>query len=229
MKIIVFADIHGNQYTFKKFLNEINKNDYDYVLFLGDIMGYYYGQSYIIKKMMDMDDKLISVLGNHDYQYLNLENSDLKLLTEKYGRSYELYKGCNEIVDYLKRINTIESLVIDGKNIILMHGNFSSNLEGRIYPSNKEIIKEVEGIDYVFFAHTHYRMDEVRGQTHWINPGSLGQPRDGKKPSYCIVDLSCKKVEYISIEYDKSDLIREIDKNDSNNLYLKKILYRERT
>ena len=59
-----------------------------------------------------------------------------------------------------------------------------------------------------------------------VNPGSLGQPRNSGLPTYAIIDCSLKKAIFREISYDKADLIRQIDKLDGNNEYLKKILYR---
>ncbi|WBW96221.1 metallophosphoesterase family protein [Oceanirhabdus sp. W0125-5] len=227
MKIVIFGDIHGNRYAFDCFLDEIKKIDSEYIFFTGDIMGYYYNQSYIVRKLASID-KLISVLGNHDKMYLDANNNedDLIKLSNKYGRSYILCSKDTFISEYLRKQKEKVDITIVNRRIILVHGSIDNFINGRIYPDKVGELSEIINVDYVLFGHTHYRMNEKIGNTRWVNPGSLGQPRDGKEPSYCIIDLENDTVEYKTIFYNKKLLLEEIRNNDPDNIYLKEVLFR---
>ena len=71
MRLLIFSDIHGNQYAWQAFLCKLEDIEYDSVIFLGDIFGYYYGQKEIIEDLLVMKD-LIWLRGNHDQLFLEL-------------------------------------------------------------------------------------------------------------------------------------------------------------
>ena len=60
-----------------------------------------------------------------------------------------------------------------------------------------------------------------------INPGSIGQHRDGGKPSYVVIDTNKNTEAFYEIDYDKESLIREIYNNNETLTYLIEILNRE--
>ena len=48
MRLIIFSDLHGNSYALDAFLSQIKEEPYDYLVFCGDIFGYYYDQHEIM-------------------------------------------------------------------------------------------------------------------------------------------------------------------------------------
>lgn len=58
--------------------------------------------------------------------------------------------------------------------------------------STKRIEHEAKecGADIVLYGHTHVGDCRYENGTYILNPGSLGCPRDGKPPSYAILDVS---------------------------------------
>lgn len=225
MKILVFGDIHGNIYVLDELLSIIKNNKFDYIFFTGDIMGYYYHQIRVINRMKKIAD-LISVLGNHDKLYIEGANQKeiLSRLSRRYGKSYIKLFNNYFVKNYLNMQYEKIDITINGKRIILTHGNIEDNLNGRVYPDDH--VSEVKDIDYVIMGHTHYKLDKKIGRTRWINPGSLGQPRDGGLPSYCIIDVDSDSVKFKSIDYNKTQLLNDIKRYDADNKYLTSILFR---
>ena len=90
MKLVVFSDIHGNSYALDAFLKKIKTISYDYLVFCGDIFGYYYNQKEIIRKLSEMDG-LIWLKGNHDAYFLEIyqRNVNAEYYIEQYGHSYD--------------------------------------------------------------------------------------------------------------------------------------------
>lgn len=48
---------------------------------------------------------------------------------------------------------------------------------------------KANGCDIVCYGHTHVAADEVVNGVRFINPGSLWRSRDGRGPSYAIMDI----------------------------------------
>ncbi len=73
-----------------------------------------------------------------------------------------------------------------GKKIVCTHGHLqhvSFGLSGL-----KKLAQDNEA-DLVLFGHTHERRCEYKNGVYYINPGSIGKPRDGKGPSYAAIDI----------------------------------------
>lgn len=232
MKFIIFSDIHGNQYAFNAFLKEIKQVDYDKIIFCGDIFGYYYGQQEIID-CLEKIENLIWIQGNHDSYAVEAyyDKSKVQALVEKYGHSYE---RMFDYLDsrYLKRIERLPimyELEADKKKIGIFHGTPDNILEGRLYPKDSITnLKPYQNYDYVILGHTHFKMMRRCKDTIILNPGSLGQQRDGRGFGYMILDTGKNTVEFRNIEYSKEKLYEEIEKYDSGMDKLKEILERKK-
>lgn len=233
MKIAFVADIHGNICAFEEFLLDIEKNKIDTFFFCGDIFGYYYQQNKIIDLLRDKNNLCKCILGNHDKMFLDLLDgkiSDTNLII-KYGNSYKdiTNKISQENIEFLKTLPVKLEVKIQDKKIVICHGSLTDNLNGRIYPDT--VIDNIDlytRYDYVILGHTHHKMIRKIKSTYVINPGSIGQQRDGKGSSYLILDLDKNKFEFKIIEYDIQKLIYEINYNDLGNEKLREVLRRKR-
>lgn len=236
MKYLVFSDVHGNQYALKQMLCDVQNKEIDGYIFLGDICGYYYGQNECLDLLRGLDNAFL-IKGNHDRYYINmLESRDrLSKLVDAYGNSYMQCLGL-ENLKYLNCFSERLKLCIDGKRILCVHGGLHNSFEERIYPDSaweymNRYCQLFDAYDYVFTGHTHYSFYKKQRKTVWVNPGSVGQPRDGLGAKYCIVDFSNDRCQFYEIIYDKKVLTEEILQNhesQKNQDYLINILYRER-
>ncbi|MBE6849073.1 MAG: metallophosphoesterase [Ruminococcus sp.] len=73
-----------------------------------------------------------------------------------------------------------------GHKIFAAHGDryqvkFGSN---RIRYEAKSV-----GADIILFGHTHMRQNVYDDGLYIVNPGSLGAPRDGKRPGFAVIDV----------------------------------------
>ena len=159
-KIAIFSDIHGNYQALKSILEDISKDDYDYVICLGDVVGI--GPN--SKECLDalIDSNVIMILGNHERYVLNDKSrkrlsSDL-VEHEKWVESLLSEKEFS----YLRNCLLRKDLLIEGK--IFSFSHFLIEDENSDYPfysldilkddSVKEIIKNYEA-DYIFCGHYH--------------------------------------------------------------------------
>ncbi len=226
MKIIAFSDIHGNQYAFHEFVKQIKTIAYDYLFFCGDIHGYYYGQSSIVRRMGQLEH-LYAVKGNHDQMAIDIADGRqaAEQYFEKYGHSYEMLTYDN--IQFVRNLPELIELDVDGKKCVILHGTLDDRLNGRMYP--KDQVKKGElyqAYDYVFCGHTHFQMIKKCGRATIINAGSLGQQRDGKGFCFVYVDTQSWQVEYRQIRYDMSKLETEVRKYDPDNEKMITILHR---
>lgn len=232
MKIVIFSDIHGNKFAFDELMKNISSIDYDYIIFGGDIFGYYYNQEYIIKKLEKMKN-LIWLKGNHDQNFLDVYmNSSLeKELVKNYGHSYARIrdKFSLDIYEKIRDLPEYAEMGIDGIKVGIFHGTPDSYLTGRFYPDN-EIEDETlySKYDIVILGHTHFQMVKKVGKTLVINPGSAGQPRDGRGYSYAIYDSDSGVVEFNTFTYDVRKLYNQIERYDRGLTKLKEVLERKR-
>ncbi len=88
--------------------------------------------------------------------------------------------------DFMSREPTVGVTEVCGKKILYTHGHFHSVRFGT--SGIKSLAKQNEA-DLVLFGHTHIRHAEYEDGIYYVNPGSLGEPRDGKAPSYAVIDV----------------------------------------
>ena len=233
MRLLFFSDIHGNNHAFDVFVKNLSTQNEQYkLIFLGDFIGYYYGANQIISYCRE--NNISCVLGNHDKYFLDILDGKVSLekYVQKYGHSYEIALNTvsKENVSFLRKLDKNIILTSANKKVYICHGSPLDNLEGRIYPDTDLSIFEtvVEGFKYVITGQTHHKMNRIYGSTIFLNPGSLGQQRDGKGCSYMILDLQKKIHSFHTVNYAIRSLEKEIDRYDAGRNGLKDVLRRTR-
>lgn len=227
MKLGIFADIHGNLFSFENIYFELKKEKCDMYLFLGDICGYYYRQNEIIDMLANMP-QLEIIAGNHDVLFLkSLEDENvMRSYTDKYGLSFQFLKetiGSNHL-DFLR--NLPKEFHLETEGIAAFHASPWDPMEEYIYPdSPMERFKRLP-FKLVFLGHTHHPMYIKLQDIRVINPGSAGQPRNGGWPTYALYDTRTKELEIKQVHYNVIGLIDEIKRQKDENPYLIRALHR---
>lgn len=226
MKVIIFSDVHGNKIALENMLKEECPKKEDVCIFCGDLLGYYYSEESVLHLLQGIP-KLYAVKGNHDYYYATMTTSGKNdILKQKYGSSYNTCKG--DVCNYINSLPNYLTFTIESKKFFLCHGSMDNHLEGRIYPDTR--LEEVN-YDYVLHGHSHYQMKRIIGSTVYINPGSLGQPRDGKGFSYCVMNMQQSGIENIkfkTVDITISTLQEECLQNEGIVTYANTVLNREK-
>lgn len=218
MNIVIFSDIHGNQYSFQKFIEIVAELNAAEIWFLGDLIGYYYGSSEILAEFRRRN--IQQILGNHDQYFLDMVNGKRSVtqLCARYGQSYRiaLNQFSKEDVQYLAQLPTKIERNFDGTRILATHGAPWDQLEGRVYPDTDPNLldKWCANYDFMFLGHTHHQMSLNVSGCQVINPGSLGQQRDGKGCSFLILDTESGLITRLTVNYDIELLKREILSHD---------------
>ncbi|MGC8599182.1 MAG: metallophosphoesterase family protein [Thermoplasmata archaeon] len=224
-KILVVSDIHGNYDALK----EVLKEDFDFLIFSGDSVDYGPEPEKVVDELMNICYK--GVMGNHDSA--NAFSIDCKC-SEKYHdlsvKTREYLKGnlTKRHINFLGLLPLFNNFEIDGLRFTLVHGSLIDFLYDYVTPEmdDDEIVEKFKRSesDYVIFGHTHLPMVRKIGKTIYLNPGSVGQPRDGDpRASFAVIDTSKNSVEILRKEYPVEDTISKImslglDENSKSQL-----------
>lgn len=230
MKLIVFSDIHGNSYALHKFMEKIKCLEYDFLVFCGDIFGYYYNQKEVLEMLSSMD-RLIWLRGNHDGYFLRIYGGEEPEgpYVDRYGHSYSklTQRFCKEETRLIASHGFFYEADWGGQKIGIFHGTPGNHSEGRLYPDTFIVDSgEYQKYGIVILGHTHCRMLRSVGKTLIVNPGSLGQPRDGKGYSFAVIDTDLKSAVFETVEINRELLYQQIEKFDPNLKKLKEVLER---
>ena len=228
MKICLFSDIHGNGPAFEAACGKLLDERADLNIFLGDLCGYYFDELEVYQELIRMPN-LIALRGNHDNMFIAAAegNEDIKdAYIARYGSSITkfLRKVFHPLVAWLK--TRPEVYMREDLDLACYHGSPMDHSGGYIYPDTGLDAIRDEQRSNIFLGHTHYPMCRFDGAKLVVNPGSLGQPRQNGWPTYAVITLPERKVEFKEIMYDVDALISRIEKNGEMNSYLKDVLLR---
>lgn len=223
----LLSDVHGNAPALRAALDFLGDR-VDCFLFAGDCAGYYPFVNECIG-MFPME-KFFGVRGNHDEFLLQcIETGTLPAdYQKKYGSA--LIRSLASLTDRSKNVliemPRQQEIVLEGSRIALFHGSPWDPLNGRVYPDFSDW-QQFDGLsfDYLILGHTHYAMEKRFGDLTIINPGSVGQPRDGKKGAcFAELDTARGQVRFYTVPYNSRQVIEDARINDPENSYLVQVL-----
>ena len=222
-RLCIISDIHGNLEALRKVL-ELLKGFDSPIVCLGDIVGYGANPNECIRLIKDRQIK--SVMGNHDAAAIGLMDLNWFNPTAKQAIKWTANKLAVESKSFLE--SQKKSIKIGGA--FLVHGspmNPITEYVNNISVANDcfEFIEE----DITLVGHTHvplsfaYNRDQIKVE-HYIdggkftingrcilNPGSVGQPRDGNKmASFAVIDFKVKEFTVYRTHYDVNLASRKI-------------------
>ena len=201
-QILLLSDIHGNLPALEAVLAEVRHAAIDAVWNLGDITGY-------VPFPVEVIDLLerqhaVSVIGNYDLKVLDFEKHKHAWKGKKRPDKYAAFEWNSRQLtrharDYLESIPEVTHVRIGGLEVALVHA--SRGAAGPpITPETPtdhllELAKEHQA-DVVLFGHSHIPMFRRTRDKVFINPGSIGIPRDRKPAAhYAILTFSGESVD----------------------------------
>ncbi len=214
MKILVISDVHGNLEA----LNTVLKVPHDTVIFAGDIVDYGPRPAECIDRIKET--AFIMVRGNHDNAVAF--NTDCGCSAAMHDLSVTSREYTNRVirkdqVEFLQKLPLKESFRIDGKKIFLVHASNSNPLFQYLKPgetSENKFKKEFGSIDadFIIYGHTHLPLilkNVAKGII--LNPGSVGQPRDGDpRASFAIINTKSNTVKIKRLDYNIKKVEKQI-------------------
>lgn len=209
MKTLLISDIQGNYQALKEILDEEN---YDRIYCMGDIVDYGPSPEECIQELRDKAD--IVIRGNHDNAVAT--GADCGCSYEIKDLSEEVRSITNELLSE-ESIEYLNDLPFEEEE----DGFFFSHAgKGDLYKYLKPETPEEEfsafsdlNQEIVLLGHTHIPMDRTIGGKRFLNPGSLGQPRDDdSRASYAV--LEDREIDFKRMEYDIEKVKRSLDKKE---------------
>lgn len=206
MKIGLTADIHANVIALQAVLNDMD--DVDRIICAGDLVGYNPYPNETIELLMDRNVHCVS--GEHDKAVVT---RDTQWFNHEAAATLK-WTAANLNRGNLRFLETLpDHMELDG--ITIYHGNPNSIKDFVFEYDQEKICGVFDSIDHkVFtFGHTHIPVHKLCGDKMVLNPGSVGQPRDGNnKASYAIYDTDTHEFEIKRVDYDYQTVQSQIRK-----------------
>ncbi len=238
VRVLIISDIHANIHALESVINSVDK--YDYIVFVGDSVDYGPNPVEVVDWLRENAD--IAVMGNHDNAVA--WNVDCKCGEKTWELSVYSRKNISlrlldkNHIEFLRKLPSKASLTLDDLDLFIVHGSPKNPLYGYVYPSlnDAELLEELKvkslvgspreiNADFVILGHTHISMYRIIENKVIINPGSVGQPRDGdNRASYGILDTKNKSFEIKRIKYPIDKVIDELKKLKLEKRYEKWII-----
>ncbi len=226
MRYAILADIHGNLTAFQAVLDDATKQGgFDEIWCLGDIVGYGPEPHQCIELLRSF--KHLCVAGNHDWAAIgNMDTSDFNPAAAQ-ACQWTAKQLTGDDIAYL----TALPLTIVQDDFTLAHGSPREP----IWEYLLSVELAIENLDYFtttycLIGHSHvplvfeqiehgmaYRVlahgmrIELGKNRLILNPGGVGQPRDGDpRAAYAIYDSEEQVVSHYRVEYDISATQRKM-------------------
>lgn len=220
MRYLLISDIHANLAAFEVVLEDA-KGQYDKVWCLGDMVGYGPNPNECVELLLTLDH--LCLAGNHDWAVLDKLDMDDFNADAKWVSLWSREQLTDKVFNYLDQLPVA---LIEEEFYTLVHASprhpiWEYTLSPKIAQPNFRHFRT----PYCFVGHTHqpvvFQEAETPGemcrgwvpqfnQDAWelgerrliINPGSVGQPRDGDpRAAYAILDVATKTLENRRVDY----------------------------
>jgi len=221
MRYLVLTDIHANLEALDACLADARRRTFDRTLVLGDLVGYGADPNAVIERIQGLAPTAV-VRGNHDKVACGLDQAEGFNMVAKSAAHWTLDVLRPEHRAWLAALP--EGPTIVSELIEICHGS--------PFDEDAYIFDELDAVRAIkmasrplcLFGHTHYpatfelwngEFEALGAPTvaeaylpmrdagrYLVNPGSVGQPRDGDpRAAYAIVDEEQKRVELLRIDY----------------------------
>lgn len=225
MKLAVIGDVHANLPALEAVLAAIEVQRVDRVLCMGDTVGYHAEPVECLRLIEQVADA--GVLGNHDWMALG---GDLAAGTNPLAERVVAWTRARLDRAARKYLAGLPRCAVDPSGAVLAHGCFLNDEFHRGYTTSLTLTVNLHVValcadwpQVALCGHTHVPMCgwlDADGATHeadvsapvqWpadarsvlINPGSVGQPRDGDpRASFAVVDTGQCRMRIHRVVYD---------------------------
>jgi putative phosphoesterase len=207
MRILLLADVHGNWPALQAI-----QEPHDVCVCLGDLVDYGLEPAPCIDWVRRNARHVVR--GNHDHAVAQdvrvVGRTGFKYLTGV-TRPLTRERLAEDDLRYLSRLPVSQTATLDSTRFLLVHATPRDPLD-EYAPADAEFwarrLTDVEA-DVVCVGHTHQQYVLEVGGKLVINPGSVGQPRDGDpRAAYAVVEDN--RVELKRVEYPVEDAVRVV-------------------
>ena len=229
MRYLILSDLHANLEALEAVLRDCS-GKYEQIVCCGDLVGYGADPNPVTEWVRDHCP--VVVRGNHDRASTGQDDLEWFNPVARAAAVWTQQNLSPEIAQYVHDLPH-GPLTVDGFEVV--HGSPFDEDEYVIGATEAEQAFSYLESRIAFFGHTHVqggfiwnqsrvetilRMSQNRKSetleidpdcAYLINPGSVGQPRDGDpRAAYAVYDSTEKRVEYYRVEYDVAGAQRKI-------------------
>ena len=199
MRALILSDIHGNLPA----LEAVLARPHDRVICLGDVVGYGPEPGACLRILRE--EKAIMIPGNHDLAWSHGIPPRCRPAFESLAASIaSVTKGQLSHADltYLGALPLTRSVHWGEVRCLLVHATPSDPLYRYLGPELEAWHQEMAecAAAWAVVGHTHLQFDLELGAKRVLNPGSVGQPKDGDpRAAYALLEgghLRLERVEY---------------------------------
>ncbi|WP_394740818.1 metallophosphoesterase family protein [Natronococcus roseus] len=197
MQVGLISDVHGNRVALEAVLADMPA--VDELLCAGDVVGYNPWPAACVDELRER--AVPTVMGNHDAAVV--EETPFRFNSmAKAGVEHALEQLSADQLEWLADLPE-ERLACDDR-VKLVHGHPDDPERYTHYTRPAEFSPRLlDDEDVLVLGHTHIQHVERYGEGIVVNPGSVGQPRDGDpRAAYAVVDLEAMTIETHRVEYD---------------------------
>jgi predicted phosphodiesterase len=222
MRLLVFSDVHANATALEAVL-EACAGRWEHAVCLGDIVGYGPDPNEVVERARSLVSAIVR--GNHDKAVSGISDVEDFNPAARAAVEWTLGQLRPENLSYLRSLPA-GPLETDG--VVLVHGAVEDEDE-YVFAAEQALPGLLASPRPVtFFGHTHIqggfsydgaRTDRIESRPglgtsfsavnlepktrYLLNPGSVGQPRDGDaRAAFAIADLEKRRVEFWRVPYD---------------------------
>lgn len=219
MRIVLLSDIHANVSAFLAVIQDVKSLEgIDAYVLLGDLINYGPRPNEVIEIVKQLSKPImVNLWGNHEY---SIFGGSLDRFSTDRGRAVLGYTDSiltKESRDYLDvQLNHAgcQEEEIEGDSFLFVHGNLDDPYWGKFGIDSMNDSRYAK-YDFVVTGHSHvphylehfFDSNKVefrnKKRTTFINPGSVGQPRNQNPyAQYGILDSKTGNYEHRAVWYD---------------------------
>ncbi|TQQ83832.1 metallophosphoesterase [Halonotius terrestris] len=208
MRYGVVADIHGNIPAFEAVIDAMPA--VDAWLCAGDVVGYNPWAAECVAQIRELD--AATVMGNHDRAVASDTGFRFNSMASA-GVEYARKELDNDAIDWLAALPDRRT-VADGE-VLIVHGH-PEDPDRYTYPDDFSPAMLEDDACLTITGHTHVQGVREFDEGVVMNPGSVGQPRDGDPDAaFAVVEIDDEthdiEVETHRVAYDIDRVIDAVD------------------
>lgn len=213
MLVGIISDVHANAPALSSILSDFKGLGVTTIIHAGDIIGYGPYPNETIRLFRDWN--IYSILGNHDRALIS---GDVRKFSPHAAQALRWTDRTVSVQerDYIKGLNESEVVIIDGIRIGLFHGS-PRNRDERVAYGDLAVRRVMPAFlaktncKVVVLGHTHKQFKLKFPEGMVVNPGSVGQPRDGNpKAAFALLDTKTLDVTLHRADYNYRQVIIDI-------------------
>ena len=208
MRTAIISDVHANLVALKAVLGEIDSMGINHIVSAGDIVGYYPFPNEVIDIFKERG--VAGIAGNHDRTVIRTQVSSMNMIAGEAAKWTASHLTDSSRI-YLSGLPPRTHITIGGKLAGLYHGSPRDDVEYIFEEEAEPELLRLSGTRLLILGHTHVPFVHRSKEGTIVNPGSVGQPRDGD-PRACYMVYDSTKDDFVirRVAYDIETMVQAI-------------------